>query len=326
MCSPGRGGKSIGDHSDHLGHWYMAHLEGVVADLVLETPVGETIYGYERDLDGSYLRRRLTFAESYQLDQDLPNISGWIANPEIADASHHDARLSITYLALISPFGSLFAPPAQRLSLTGTKIPGTPYGMAHRSPVTAHLRNLVRHPVDALRFIFDFGIKRVFAPGRKPPGFFVGNAANRYPLQYHAEHLPHYDSCVRLSNDVDELGMPRLDVDIRFTDEDVDGVLASHMHWDSYLRANGVGRLEYGCTDLAGAVRERMGGGFHQVGTTRMAKEPDAGVVDENLAVHGVPNVHVVSSSVFVTSSQANSTFMIVVFALRLVDRLYGKR
>jgi choline dehydrogenase-like flavoprotein len=131
---------------------------------------------------------------------------------------------------------------------------------------------------------------------------------------------------VRLSNDVDELGMPRLDVDIRFTDEDVDGVLASHMHWDSYLRANGVGRLEYGCTDLAGAVRERMGGGFHQVGTTRMAKEPDAGVVDENLAVHGVPNVHVVSSSVFVTSSQANSTFMIVVFALRLVDRLYGKR
>jgi choline dehydrogenase-like flavoprotein len=77
---------------------------------------------------------------------------------------------------------------------------------------------------------------------------------------------------------------------------------------------------------LAGAVRERMGGGFHQVGTTRMSKEPDAGVVDENLAVHGVPNVHVVSSSVFVTSSQANSTFMIVVFALRLVDRLYGKR
>ena len=326
MCSPGRGGKSIGDHSDHLGHWYMAHLEGVVADLVLETPVGETIYGYERDLDGSYLRRRLTFAESYQLDQDLPNISGWIANPEIADASHHDARLSITYLALISPFGSFFAPPAQRLSLTGTKIPGTPYGMAHRSPVTAHLRNLVRHPIDALRFTFDFGIKRVFAPGRKPPGFFVGNAANRYPLQYHAEHLPHYDSCVRLSKDVDELGMPRLDVDIRFTDEDVDGVLASHVHWDNYLRANGVGRLEYGCTDLAGAVRERMGGGFHQVGTTRMAKEPDAGVVDENLAVHGVPNVHVVSSSVFVTSSQANSTFMIVVFALRLVDRLYGKR
>src|ERR1700740_1922547 len=26
MCSPGRGGRSIGDHSGQLGHWYMAHL------------------------------------------------------------------------------------------------------------------------------------------------------------------------------------------------------------------------------------------------------------------------------------------------------------
>jgi choline dehydrogenase-like flavoprotein len=49
-------------------------------------------------------------------------------------------------------------------------------------------------------------------------------------------------------------------------------------------------------------------------------------VVDENLAVHGVPNVHVVSSSVFVTSGQANSTFMVLVFGIRLVERLYGVR
>jgi choline dehydrogenase-like flavoprotein len=57
-----------------------------------------------------------------------------------------------------------------------------------------------------------------------------------------------------------------------------------------------------------------------------MSKDPEKGVVDENLAVHGVPNVHVVSSSVFVTSGQANSTFMIVVFAIRLIERLYGGR
>jgi choline dehydrogenase-like flavoprotein len=38
-----------------------------------------------------------------------------------------------------------------------------------------------------------------------------------------------------------------------------------------------------------------------------------------------VPNLHVVSSSVFTTSGQANSTFMVVVFAVRLIDRLYGE-
>ena len=186
--------------------------------------------------------------------------------------------------------------------------------------------NVLRHPIETIRFFVDFGIRRVFAPGRKPPGFFVGNSANRYPFQYHAEHLPHYESCVRLAEDVDDLGMPKLDIDILFTDKDIEGVLAAHRHWDSYLRASGVGRLEYLADDLAAAVRARTGGGFHQVGTTRMSKDPEKGVVDENLAVHGVPNVHVVSSSVFVTSGQANSTFMIVVFAIRLIERLYGAR
>ena len=323
MCSPGRGGRSVGDHSGQLGHWYMAHLEGAIADLVLSTPA---IYRYERDIDGSYVRRRFAFTESYLFDHGLPNISGWIANPELADAAHRNAQLSLTYLALISPLGFLLAPTAQRLSLTGCKIPGTPYGMATRSSVWAHIRNLLRHPIETIQFSVDFGIRRVFARGRKPPGFFVGNAANRYPFQYHAEHLPHYDSCVRLSEDVDDLGMPKLDIDIRFTDDDIEGVLAAHRHWDSHLRASGVGRLEYRADDLVAAVRERTGGGFHQIGTTRMSKDPEKGVVDENLAVHGVPNVHVVSSSVFVTSGQANSTFMIVVFAIRLIERLYGSR
>ncbi|MGO9928178.1 MAG: GMC oxidoreductase [Mycobacterium sp.] len=326
MCSPGRGGRSIGDHSGQLGHWYMAHLEGVIADLVLTTPVEDTIYWYERDIDGSYVRRRFTFAESYLLEHGLPNISGWIANPELADASHGNAHLSLTYLALISPVGFLFAPTAQRLSLTGSNIPGTPYGMAERSSVWAHLRNVLRQPIETIRFLVDFGIKRVLARGRRPPGFFVGNPANRYPFQYHAEHLPHYESCVRLAEDVDDLGMPKLDIDILFTDEDIQGVLAAHRHWDSYLRASGVGRLEYLADDPVAAVHARTGGGFHQVGTTRMSKDPEKGVVDENLAVHGVPNVHVVSSSVFVTSGQANSTFMIVVFAIRLIERLYGAR
>ncbi len=326
MCSPGRGGRSIGDHSGQLGHWYMAHLEGVIADLVLTTPVEDTIYWYERDVDGSYVRRRFSFTESYLLEHGLPNISGWIANPELADASHRNAHLSLTYLALISPLGFLFAPTAQRLSLTGSNIPGTPYGMAKRSSVWAHLRNVLRQPIETIRFFVDFGIKRVFSRGRKPPGFFVGSAANRYPFQYHAEHLPHYESCVTLADDVDDLGMPKLDIDIQFTDEDIQGVLAAHRHWDSYLRASGVGRLAYLTDDLAEAVRARTGGGFHQVGTTRMSKDPEKGVVDENLAVHGVPNVHVVSSSVFVTSGQANSTFMIVVLALRLIERLYGAR
>jgi hypothetical protein len=324
MCSPGPVGKSIGDHSGHLGHWYMAHLEGVVADLVLTTAADQTIYHYERDLDGAYLRRRFTFATDYLIEHDLPNISGWIANPELADASHRNPRLSLTHLVLLSPFGPFLAPPAQRLPLTGSKVPGTPYGMANRSSVWAHIGNLLRQPISTSWFGLRFGIRRLLWPGRKPPGFFVRNQDNRYPFQYHAEHRPQYDSCVRLSGDVDELGMPKLEIDIRFTDRDIDGVLAAHRHWDRYLRAAGVGRLEYLADDVHAAVRERTGGGFHQIGTTRMSKDPEDGVVDENLAVHGIRNLHVVASSVFPTSGQANSTLMVVVFAIRLIEHLYA--
>jgi choline dehydrogenase-like flavoprotein len=57
-----------------------------------------------------------------------------------------------------------------------------------------------------------------------------------------------------------------------------------------------------------------------------MSDAPGEGVVDRNLAVHGVGNVYVASSSTFVTSGQANSTFMIVAFALRLADHLRDKQ
>jgi choline dehydrogenase-like flavoprotein len=69
-------------------------------------------------------------------------------------------------------------------------------------------------------------------------------------------------------------------------------------------------------------VWRRAGGGFHQLGTTRMAARAQDGVVDENLAVHGVENLFVASSSVFVTAGQANPTFMIIVLALRLAGHL----
>jgi choline dehydrogenase-like flavoprotein len=69
-------------------------------------------------------------------------------------------------------------------------------------------------------------------------------------------------------------------------------------------------------------VEEHLGAGFHQVGTTRMSTRPQDGVLTRDLAVHGFDDLFVVSSSALVTSGQANSTFMIVVLALRLADRL----
>jgi choline dehydrogenase-like flavoprotein len=322
LASPGHLGRPIGDHSGHLGRWYMGHVEGVVANLRLFGSPKATIFGYERDLDGVYVRRRLTFTHEFQRRESLPNIVSWIANPELADYRHRSGQLSLAYLALRSPLGRIFASDAQRLSLTGEKIPGSPYAGATGSPLHQHLGNILQQPVATTRFGISFGVKRFLAPRRRIPGFFAYSASNVYPLQYHGEHAPHRDSRVSVGAERDRLGMPKLRIDVRFAQSDVDGVVRAHERWDAYLRRLGHGRLEYLSPDVAGMVWDRLGAGFHQSGTTRMSIRPEDGVVDPHLAVHGMHNLSVASSSTFVTSSQANSTFMIVLLALRLSDHL----
>lgn len=322
LASTDSHGRAVGDHSGNLGRWYMGHLEGSIANIRFKTPAHDTIYGYERDTDGVYVRRRISVHEDAQLREQLPNVVGWLANPNLPDASHHDGALSLAYLILASPVGGLFSPPAQRAAMTGQRVPGVPYGPVRRSPVREHLRNVIRDPRGALGFAFDFGYKRFVTRGRRAPGFFVERADNVYPLQFHGEHLPSFDSRVFLNDSRDALGMPRLSIDVRFSEADVDGILRAHEKWDEHLRVQGIGELEYVGGDPAASVANCLGAGFHQSGTTRMSEDPNDGVLTRDLAVHGFDDLYVVSSSAFVTSGQANSTFMIVVFAIRLAERL----
>jgi choline dehydrogenase-like flavoprotein len=322
MSSTGPEGEQLGNRSGHLGRWYMAHVEGSIANVRFSTLPRQTVYGYERDVDGVYVRRRFSFSEEYQHAHNLPNVVSWLGNPEVPDARHESGPLSFAYLAMISALGPRFAPEALRLAWTGANIPGTPYMFATITSRGSHLRNIVRHPLSTGRFVIGFGARRFLSRGRRVPGFFVYDRQNLYPFQYHGEHLPNPASAVSLSRETDRLGRRRLAIDLRFSPADVDGILRAHEHWDRYFRKLGIGRLEYLHQDLHEAVEQRLGGGFHQIGTTRMSASPYDGVVDPDLAVHGVPNLYVASSSTFVTSGQANSTFMVVVFALRLADHL----
>jgi choline dehydrogenase-like flavoprotein len=305
----------IGNHAGHLGHWYIAHVWGCIAQIHFDTPPAQTIYDFERDRDGVYVRRRLTFAPEFLLAHNLPNIAMWLENPELGDATHGSGILSLVYLLLSSPLGRILLPEAIRQHKLRTTRPALR---------RAHLANVLRDLAATMRFAVAFGYRRFLQRGHRAPGVYVPSASNTYRLFYHSEHLPHYSSHVALSAQCDALGVPRLRTRLRFQDEDVRGVIAAHEQLDRHLRRHGIGRVEYLHEDSAQAVREQLRDGYHQAGTSRMSTRPEEGVLDADLAVHGFDDLFVASSSAFVTSGQANSTFMIVAFALRLADHLHG--
>jgi len=302
----------IGNHSGLLGKFYMGHLSGDIATVHFTTPPQETIFGFDRDSDNIYLRRRFSFTREFLHKTQLTNIVAWLGAPQFNDPSHGNGILSLAYLALNAPvLGNYLTSTAIKNSLVGKD----------QAIYQAHLMNLIKDFGKLVSFIPGFAYGR-FVAKRKIPALFVYSAANEYPLHYHSEQIPNPDSTVTLSDERDQLGMRRLNINLRCTTQDVESVIKAHQYWDEHLRKHGCGYLKYLTDDPEASVWNQAGDGFHQVGTTRMSEDPKDGVLGKNCNVHGFDDLFVASSSNFVTSGQANSTFMIVAFALKLVDYL----
>jgi len=89
------------------------------------------------------------------------------------------------------------------------------------------------------------------------------------------------------------------------------------------------GRLEKGrvgmpqwLLDHAQSDNDPLLGGYHHMGTTRMADDPSHGVVDADCRVFSTRKLFIAGSSVFTTGGAANPTLTIVALALRLADHL----
>ncbi|HTX54344.1 MAG TPA: GMC oxidoreductase [Candidatus Baltobacteraceae bacterium] len=307
----------LGNEGGHLGRWYMAHVEGRVARVHFATD--QVIYGYERDNEGVYVRRRFTIDPRRQREFGMPNAAVWLVNRPISDPSHGSGILSGVYLTLISPVGRFMLAAAIRKA--HTKADGSPR-------ILAHLRNIVRDLFPSIRFAVTFFYARFLRKGRKAPGFFLKSADNRYLLHYHGEHLPHWESRVELADERDALGMRRIRTHMHFSDADYESVRKAITVIDEHLRRHAVGHVEWLTDDVEGSVHAylRENAGFHQAGTTRMSKTAEGGVVDPHLQVHGVRGLYVASTSVLPTSSQANPTLLGIALGVRLAERLAKAR
>lgn len=299
-----------------LGRYYMGHLSGTIASIVFDDPGSIADYDFLLDSGGAYRRRRFMLTEQAQLENKLLNCGFWLDNPQFADPRHRSGLLSAYYLALsIPPVRRLVRSEQVWLLEVGQK----PY------PVGAHLMNLVR---DAPRAAKDTYLMLRDCVFRKPKkrGFAVHNRGGRYTLYYHGEQIPNPDNRIFLTDELDRHGVPRASIDFRFADEDVRSIIDTHRLLDVGLQANKIGHLDfwYAPERLQTRVMELAKDGHHQVGATRMGDDPSDSVVDQNLKVHGVDNLYVVSTSVYRTDSQANSTLLAVALGVRLANHLNG--
>lgn len=305
----------FGGRGGRLGRFYMGHISGKIADLVLADPAMAGQCDFFMD-DGVFARRRFTLTPEAQLRDGLLNISLWIDNPPFHAAGHRNGILSLVWLALaIPPIGRRLVSEGVRISHTGP----APHRWA------SHLWNVIRSPLSTLGEMAAI-VRARFLSRPRQPGFLVKSSNGRYALHYLAEQAPNPESRVTLSDRPDALGLPFLDIDLRYGEIDARSVLAAHEVLDRSLRQAGLGHLEYRAAPDAriASILQQAKDGFHQIGTTRMALTPEDGVVDPECRVHGVDNLYVASSSVFPSSGQANPTFAAVALAHRLAAHLAG--
>ncbi len=292
-----------------LGKYYQGHISGKIASVCFHGDPQKTDHGFLLTPEGVYLRRRLQLSPATMLENNLLNTALWLDNSLYLDPQHRNGAMSFMYLAMITPWlGKMLAPPAIAKSITRGKIVGIPQ----------HIGNILKDLPQSLTIPATTFYAR-YCRKRKLPGVFLYSPRNVYALHFHGEQVPVPENRMELAPDGETLN-----ISYRYTDQDVASVIRTHEVLDQWLRRCKCGELDYWFPkdELPAAIRSMSTDGLHQVGTTRIAATAGEGVVDENLKVWGTTNLHVCSSSVFPTSGQANPTYLLGVFAVRLAHKL----
>lgn len=138
------------------------------------------------------------------------------------------------------------------------------------------------------------------------------------------EQTPNPDSRVTLGTERDQLGVPRVVIDWRYSDQERDTAREFMFAIEALFVRRGLGRLRLGpwLTDNAADWSDAVGETFHYIGTTRMSDGPETGVVDRDCRVWGVDNLFIAGSSVFPTGGHVNPTLTLIALASRLAMHL----
>lgn len=138
------------------------------------------------------------------------------------------------------------------------------------------------------------------------------------------ELAPDPDRRLTLTEKKDSLGMPRLKLDMRISDDDFAYYRNTLKELGRQLLVARTGMIRLLHTSRAEWL-STMDWGNHHMGTARMHDDPRKGVVNADSKVHGIGNLYVAGSAVFPTYGASNPTLNLIALVLRLADHLKGK-
>lgn len=294
--------------SESLGKYYACHYDLIYGSVKFKSGVPN--FELEKTLDGVYARRKLQFSKAFLDKHQLLNSTFRLHFPAYADASHGSGVLSTIYLAK-----SVLASEHQAILNHGAQVDN------ENKQYMMHFKNTITDFSSVLKFGSDWLFKRQLAK-RKLPYTLVNNKNGTYPLEFNSEQVPDKKNQITLTNQHDDTGLPRVNVDWSLTSQDVDSGIRSFLLMQELLNSTGNCQVEFDQKELESRVTSALPVGGHHIGTTRMGVSAEDSVVDQNCAVHGVRNLFINSSSVFTTNGHANPTLTIVALSLRLAQHL----
>ncbi|NJO81040.1 MAG: GMC family oxidoreductase [Cyanobacteria bacterium RM1_2_2] len=184
---------------------------------------------------------------------------------------------------------------------------------------TQQQHDLLEH-VLYLKPIYEKPIDRLWRTLRLRPACRDHNGAvAAYRVKFVTEQVPQKNSRIQLGKELDALGQRKLEVDWCFTEQDHQSMATTLQLLTQRFAEVGLGAFDFGNDPPS---LETMTDAAHQMGTTRMASRPEAGVVDTNCRVFGMDNLYVASSAVFPTGPSYSPTFTILALARRLGEHL----
>lgn len=147
-----------------------------------------------------------------------------------------------------------------------------------------------------------------------------------YDLHVVAEQMPRETNRISLAGKSDIFCLPLAEIAWRVEDADLKAFVAYKRLFNRFWERSGLKAMAdlnwINDVDLRMADKTERADVFHPGGTTRMGTDGRAAVVDPDLRVFGFLNLWTASTATFPSGGGANPTMTLILFSLRLADRL----